>query len=108
MCHVVENLLEFNLLGVNKGNKEGLCLVPKKQTTTNRNLLRQFLNYSKTKGELNIMSGSSVRLGIRCTFFNRVFENRKNCQILGGFMCVKLALVIIRWQLLSISLNFRT
>lgn len=107
-CHIVENLLEFNLFGVNKGNKEGLCLVPKRHATTNRNLVRQFFNYSKTKGELNITSGSSVRLGIRCTFFNRVLENRKACQILGGFMCVKLALVITRWQLLYISFSFRT
>lgn len=104
----MENRLEFNLFGVNKGNKEGLCLVPKKHATINRNLVRQFFSYSKTKGELNIMSGSSVRLGIRCTFFNRIFENRENCQILGGFTCVKLALVITRWQLLSISFSFGT
>lgn len=86
----MENLLEFNLFSVNKGNKEGLCLVPKKHITTNRNLVRQVFNYSKTKEELNVMSGSSVRPGIRCTFFNRVFENRKNCQML-------VALCVLNW-----------
>lgn len=96
MTGVVENvpccgkLLEFNLLGVNKGNKEGLCLVPKKHATTNRNLLRQFFNYSKTKGELNIMSGSSVRIGIRCTFLTECLRTGKTAKSL-------VALCVLNW-----------
>lgn len=71
-------------------------------------MLKTTHQLKQTKGELDVMPGSSVRLEIRCTFFNRQFKNRKTCQIFGGLRCVKLALFFTRWTLLSISFNFRT